>query len=65
MEEITGILKNAVRCGSDNRYCVVGNLYQDSKNRWWDGGEIITSQVVKEEGNVIYTLNSVYKVEWA
>lgn len=65
MEEVTGIIKNAVRWGSDNIYCVVGNLYQDSKNRWWDGVEIITSQVVKEEGNVIYTLNSIYKVEWA
>lgn len=65
MEEVTGIIKNAVRFGSDNLYCVVGNLYQDSKNRWYDGVEIRTSQVVREEGNLIYTRNSVYMVEWA
>ena len=65
MEEVTGIIKNAVRWGSDDVYCIVGTLYQDSKDRWWDGVQIRTSQVVREEGNLIYTLNSVYMVEWA
>ena len=39
-----------------------GNLFGDSKGRWYDGAMVRTSKVVKEEGDIIYTLNSIYKL---
>lgn len=39
-----------------------GNVYGDAKGRFYDGQHIHTSLVVKREGQVIYTLNSVYQL---
>ncbi len=59
---VTGILKNARKCKTPYGHVYTGNLYEDSKNRWWDGVEIRTSLVLKEEGDLVYTLNSVYRL---
>ncbi len=34
---VTGILKNARKCKTPYGHVYSGNLYEDSKNRWWDG----------------------------
>ena len=39
-----------------------GNVYGDTKGRWTDGRFIRTSPVVKVEGDLIYTENSVYQM---
>jgi hypothetical protein len=59
---VTGILKNARKWELPRGYGYTGNLYEDSKNRWWDGVEITTSRVTKEDGDLVYTLNSVYRL---
>lgn len=59
---VTGILKNAKKWKRPHGYIYTGNLYEDSKNRWWDGVEITTSLVTKEEDDLVYTLNSVYRL---
>lgn len=66
---ITGIIKNARKdyyLGPGNGYVVWGNLYDDIRQRWHDGQHMHTSHVQKLEGDILYTRNSIYKIEsWA
>lgn len=54
-------LKDARRCGDGLR----GAIYGDTRGRFSDGDYVITSRVIKIEGNVYRTLNSTYEVEFA
>lgn len=65
--EITGTLKNArfIHDGPD-RKTLNGDLYGDKRGRFQDGERVITSRIMKEHGDGVYsTLNSTYKVEFA
>ena len=64
MPEITAELHNIekVYLTLDNQvYCYWGQIYQDKLQRWADGRWVKTSRVLKEEGDLIYTVNSIYK----
>lgn len=67
--EINGTLRNTRRvpAGADPRApCLVGNVYGDTKGRFYDGERITTSTIMEEDGNVFRTRYSAYKVEtWA
>lgn len=69
MTEVNGTIKNATRFPwgpVDNPTVMVnGRIYGDTKGRFPDGKLVTTSGIVKEEGDLIYTKNSVYRVEWA
>ena len=41
---------------------IVGNINGDTKGRFEDGHLVRTSTVLKTEGDIIYTRNSVYKL---
>jgi len=61
--KITATLKNAHLITDGRRAVYVGEIYGDTHKRWADGTYIRTSQVKREEGDLVYTLNSVYKIE--
>jgi hypothetical protein len=69
MSNIVGTLRNAVRVpkGSDVRApCLAGNVYGDTRGRFYDGEYITTSTIFEEDGDVFTTRYSVYRVEsWA
>lgn len=56
---ISGIIKDA-------RYlkngCVFGTVVKDYKGRFEPGNWIRTSYVTKVEGDLVYTMNSIYQV---
>lgn len=54
-------LKDASKAGEGLR----GAIYGDTRGRFNDGDYVITSRVVKVEGNVHHTLHSTYEVEFA
>ena len=61
--EITGKLENWVKTTHTmGQVTYSGNLFGDSKGRWCDGAMVRTSKVVKEEGDIIHTLNSIYEL---
>ena len=39
-----------------------GCIYGDTKHRFPDGAYIHTSHIQRQDGEIIYTLNSVYKL---
>ena len=41
----------------------VGQIFDDSKGRFADGTTVTTSKVVSLEGDLLKTLNTVYKLE--
>lgn len=62
MPEITGRLEGWYW---DDEYDIIyGYLYDDVKERWWDGARMHTSYINdgrnQKEGDVVTTLNSVY-----
>lgn len=61
-----GTIKNALRIKLDNnKFVAVGNIYNDSRNRY-DNGEIIkTSYIINEENNILYTKNASYNIDWS
>ena len=61
--QITGVLRNAQPKYLTTGGYVVGNIYGDVRGRFPDGSLIHTSFVVRQEGDLIFTLNSVYRVE--
>jgi hypothetical protein len=62
MTELTGVLRHARRDGDR----LIGCVYGDTKGRFEDGDSIVTSRVVSEEGDIVRTRFSVYRVEsWA
>lgn len=67
--EIVGTLRNAKRVSKseDPRGpCLSGQVYGDTKGRFFDGDWITTSTIVSEEGDVFQTRFSAYRVEsWA
>ena len=62
---VTATLRNAVRspCRSDGAYVIYGDVYGDIRGWFMDGQEIRTSIVVHEEGDLVRTLNSLYRIE--
>lgn len=60
---VTGRLENWMRQDyGGGAYVYVGNLYEDVNQRWWDGVNIRTSRVKKVEDDLVYTLNSIYRL---
>lgn len=66
---INGTLRNARRVpkGMDVRApCLSGNVYGDTKGRFYDGELITTSTILDEDGDTFKTRYSAYRVEsWA
>jgi hypothetical protein len=58
--KVTATLKMAVK--NDNG-TYSGDIYGDIHNRWPDGERIRTSLVRATDGDIITTLNNVYRVE--
>ena len=65
--KFTGIIKHAriIQYPGTNWARVTGRIYNDIHERFRDGTQIGTSRVVLVVGDVVYTRNSVYKVEWS
>lgn len=59
-KKITGVVKDAALLANG---CLYGTLVVDYLGRFDAGNWIRTSKVVKIKGELVYTLNSVYKVE--
>lgn len=64
-DNITGTLRNWRKqyCTADGRMVIWGHIYDDVHNRFPNGHFIHTSSVKKIEGDIVYTRNSVYKLE--
>lgn len=41
---------------------IIGNIYNDTKGRFADGAEVMTSIMKHKEGNIAFTMNSNYKL---
>ncbi len=64
MSNITGRLINAERIRiTETHYRIRGEVYEDVHERFPDGGVILTSPVVSEDGPIILTRNSIYEIE--
>lgn len=62
--EITGTISLASWKQQGTKYPYLsGWISGDTKGRFPDGHFIFTSVVKKQEGDLIYTLNSVYRIE--
>ena len=62
---LDGLIKQA-RWANAEQTSIVGDLYNDAKNRGEDGWEVQTSKIVKMiTFNVALTQNSIYGIEWA
>lgn len=64
--EITGTLSNCKKWYCYDRaedFCIVGEIHNDTKNRFPDGRIVHTSKVKKIEGEYAFTLYSVYRIE--
>jgi hypothetical protein len=46
----------------NGKQIVMGRIYNDTRQRWGDGTQIQTSIITKREGDIITTLNSVYRM---
>ena len=63
---ITGRLLNARRVRIGRFMVLEGNVYEDVRGRFHDGQWVRTSEIVSEDGSVVYTRNNIYEVEgWA
>lgn len=51
-------LENWVRVGE----VIYGTVYEDSKGRFQDGDDIVTSRLVSVDDNIVKTMNSTYKL---
>ncbi|MDQ2066723.1 hypothetical protein Q9295_10070 [Xinfangfangia sp. CPCC 101601] len=58
--EIHGTIKDAI---ITDWGIAVGYIHGDTKGRFIDGTLISTSRILKQEGDIIHTRNSVYRVE--
>ena len=61
--EITATLKNALIYRIGKHLVFTGDIYGDVHKRWPDGSHIRTSLVDRVEGDLVYTRNSVYKID--
>ena len=61
--EVDGVLKNVYFEQIFDKRIALGNIYDDRKGRFNDGDSIHTSAITKQEGDVIWTRNSVYRIE--
>lgn len=59
---ITAELTDCVRMRRGERAVIYGNIRGDKLGRFPDGMNIRTSLIVKEVGDIVVTLNSVYRV---
>ena len=65
MDNITATLSNCEKCWfpDERNFHLVGAISNDSKNRFPDGRIVRTSIVEKLEGDLAYTVYSVYRIE--
>jgi len=63
--QITGTIKSAVRATLFGKNCIIGFMHEDKRGRFVDGRLIHTSSILRVEGDIVFTKNSIYKVEWA
>jgi hypothetical protein len=63
MSSITGRLVNASREKVPGGYVLIGKIYDDTRKKYADGVIIHTSRVMREEGDVVWTRTSVYRVD--
>ena len=61
--ETDGVLKNVYFEQIFDKRIAHGNIYDDRKGRFNDGDSIHTSAIEKQEDDVIWTRNSVYRIE--
>ncbi len=61
--EITATLKNALIYRIGKHSVFTGDIYGDVHKRWPDGSHIRTSLVDRVEGDLVYTRNSIYKID--
>lgn len=61
--EITATLKNACIHRLGEKSYFTGHIYGDIRRRWADGFYIHTSMVDRVEGDLVYTRNSIYKID--
>lgn len=61
--EVDGVLKNVYFEQIFDKRIAIGNIYDDRKGRFNDGTVIHTSAIKKQEDDVIWTRNSVYRIE--
>lgn len=61
--EVDGVLKNVYFEQIFDKRIAIGNIYDDRKGRFNDGTVIHTSAINKQEDDVIWTRNSVYRIE--
>ena len=62
MTQITAELRNWQKFEIPHGNVYIGDIWGDVHQRWNNGTLIRTSLVQKEEGDLVYTLNSVYKL---
>lgn len=60
--EYTAELRDYYSYPAGNSSVYVGRIYNDSKGRFVDGQIVRTSLVEKVDGDLVYTMNSVYKL---
>lgn len=58
-DAVTGTLENWTHYFNGT---ILGEIHGDTKGRFIDGHLVKTSTVIKTEGSIIYTRNSVYKL---
>jgi hypothetical protein len=61
--QITGTIKNARFFDIGSKQIVCGQIYGDAGNRFEDGTQINTSEVISVDGDLVTTRNSVYRIE--
>lgn len=62
MTQITAELHNWQKFETPYGNVYMGDIWEDVHQRWGDGTLVQTSLVQKEEGDLVYTRNSVYKL---
>lgn len=61
--EVTAELRNWLLLGNvEGKRWAIGDIFNDSKNRFKDGTEVRTSSIVEIKGDIIVTRNSVYRL---
>lgn len=64
---VVGVLRNWRKhvCKPDGTYVIWGHIYDDRLLRFYDGQFIHTAKVEKIDGDLVYTVNNVYRLEGA
>ena len=62
---IVAVLRNWRKhiCNAEGAFVIWGHVYDDTMNRFYDGQFIHTARVERVEGDLVYTMNNVYRLE--